>query len=78
MCYQFSAPARVLVFVPSFWYSAIALLCWRSSFAHLPKLSCAEVFPSSRFSCTISFLRTWHLRALPDVGVGSLLYRTHS
>jgi hypothetical protein len=59
--------------VPSFWYSAMALLCWRSSLAHFPKLSCADVFPSSRLSCTISFLSIWQRRADPEVGVGSLL-----
>lgn len=56
----------------------MALLCCRSSFAHREKLSCGDVFPSSRFSWTISFFSFWAFWAEPDVGVGSLLYNIHS
>jgi hypothetical protein len=41
-------------------------------------LSCGDVFPSSRFSCTISFFSFCAFCAEPDVGVGSLLYSIHS
>jgi hypothetical protein len=59
--------------VPIFWNSAIALLCCLSSFAHFEKLSWGDVFPSSRFKCTISFLSFCAFCAAPEVGVGSLL-----
>lgn len=45
--------------VPSFWYSAVALLCCLSSFAHVEKLSCGDVAASSRFRRMISRLRIW-------------------
>jgi len=56
----------------------MALLCCLSSLAHFEKLSCGDVFPSSRFSCTTSFLSFCAFCAEPEVGVGSLLYIIHS
>jgi hypothetical protein len=66
------------VYIPSFWYSAIALSCCRCSFAHFVNSSWADTAPISRFRRTISFFNFSLRCADVDVEVGSLLYRTHN
>jgi hypothetical protein len=60
-------------YIPSFWKSAIALLCCLSSFAHLAKSSWADTALSSRFKRMTSFLSAITFLWEEDVGVGSWL-----